>query len=358
MYLPRQSGSSHILQLSNSFSHLSHSLFTVMPQCIDPASLSNSPSPAPTLTESSSSRKRSRSDISPDDRREARAHRNRIAAQNSRDRRKAHFSYLERRVAELEEENRLLRAGMPLPLSLSTPVPPPATAPIQAHEDSNNKQPRDRENEELKQRIKSLENGWDIVMRALTAQGVSLSPNPTPTPTPTPSTSTSMSYPNPILPISPAPSHTSLDFDSSPSEPVFSPSASSPQPQPPSDSDSSEHEHEQKHEPTRHLARVATIGVQPMSLQRVASTLTSTSPSFSTPPALTRARLLKAQTQSTTPLTRQSTTRLWRISSERYSPRSHLLLQIQPLPRSLSRVCLPLKTRRRRCGPRVVPRRK
>ena len=46
------------------------------------------------------------------------AHRNRIAAQNSHEKRKARFSYQERRVAELEEENRKLRAG--------GLVPPPA----------------------------------------------------------------------------------------------------------------------------------------------------------------------------------------------------------------------------------------
>ncbi|KAG8213678.1 hypothetical protein J3R82DRAFT_10375 [Butyriboletus roseoflavus] len=57
-------------------------------------------------------RKRSRSAVTPEERKEARAHRNRIAAQNSRDRRKAQFTLLEQRVAELEEENRRLRAGI------------------------------------------------------------------------------------------------------------------------------------------------------------------------------------------------------------------------------------------------------
>jgi len=50
--------------------------------------------------------------MTPEERKEARAHRNRIAAQNSRDKRKAQFGALEKRVAELEEENRRLRAGM------------------------------------------------------------------------------------------------------------------------------------------------------------------------------------------------------------------------------------------------------
>ena len=93
-----------------------------------PADMDFAPSPSPTEPQSPEShtsdlagqppRKRSRSDITPEERREARAHRNRIAAQNSRDRRKAQFAYLERRVQELEEENRQLRAGMGLAAAL------------------------------------------------------------------------------------------------------------------------------------------------------------------------------------------------------------------------------------------------
>ncbi|KAF9467421.1 hypothetical protein BDZ94DRAFT_1318833 [Collybia nuda] len=232
---------------------------------IDPSSLSHSsPSPAPESEAGSStsgSRKRPRTEASSEDRKEARAHRNRIAAQNSRDRRKAQFSYLERRVAELEDENRVLRAGMNGPPVVPSPTFVPNTLATQAEEERKRREAREREreNEELKERIKTLERGWDAVMKALAAQGLPLAtsaPSPsTPTPSipaskpissPTPPTSSALSAP--IYPISPAPSPASLDF--SPSE----------QPEP-----------EQKQEPTRHLARVATISVltpPQMSLQR------------------------------------------------------------------------------------------
>ncbi|KAF9009156.1 hypothetical protein BDZ89DRAFT_1104642 [Hymenopellis radicata] len=112
------------------------------------------------ISESGPSRKRPRSDVSSEERKEARAHRNRIAAQNSRDRRKAQFCQLERRVQELEEENRQLRAGY----GLAQATTPPPKSPEQAA--------RDRENEELKERIKTLEKGWDAVVKALAAQGL------------------------------------------------------------------------------------------------------------------------------------------------------------------------------------------
>ncbi|KAJ7877575.1 hypothetical protein B0H14DRAFT_3130188 [Mycena olivaceomarginata] len=86
------------------------------------------------------------------ERKEARAHRNRIAAQNSRDRRKAQFCWLERRVSELEEENRRLRAGF-----LVAPAQP----------DSPGAEELQKENAELRERIKTLENGWAAVLTAL-----------------------------------------------------------------------------------------------------------------------------------------------------------------------------------------------
>ncbi|KAG5219820.1 X-box-binding protein [Salix suchowensis] len=99
-----------------------------------------------------------------------RAHRNRIAAQNSRDRRKAQFQLLERRVAELEEENRVLRASISL-ASISvghniaaTPVARPKLTPAEEQ--------REKENQELKERIRTLEKGWDAVVKALAAQGL------------------------------------------------------------------------------------------------------------------------------------------------------------------------------------------
>uniref|UniRef100_A0A0W0F022 X-box-binding protein 1 n=1 Tax=Moniliophthora roreri TaxID=221103 RepID=A0A0W0F022_MONRR len=189
----------------------------------------HSPSPSPS-TSTSNPRKRPRSEISSEERKEARAHRNRIAAQNSRDRRKAQFAYLERRVVELEEENKRLRAGLP-----------PTTSP-DTQEDSAAK---DRENQELRARIASLERGLEVVVKAFTAQGTVLpadasqsvlgslklsEPSPAPTNTTTTNTtSTTLSSSTPIdeptssstptthsmapaYPISPAPSHTSLDF--------------------------------------------------------------------------------------------------------------------------------------------------
>ncbi|KIL59683.1 hypothetical protein M378DRAFT_84759 [Amanita muscaria Koide BX008] len=196
-----------------------------------------SPSPAFSDSEQGPSRKRARTDMSNDERKEARAHRNRIAAQNSRDRRKAQFSYLERRVAELEEENRQLRVGMgisPTIAALSSAVTLQSTAAKLAEEEKQ--RAREKENEELKERIKTLEKGWEAVMKALTVQGFSpqtLQQQSSPSSvTPTPSVTTSMppvsttadsSTPVKVeelmtssttsFPISPAPSHTSLDFD-------------------------------------------------------------------------------------------------------------------------------------------------
>ena len=187
-------------------------------------------------------RKRARSDVTPEERREARAHRNRIAAQNSRDRRKAQFAQLERRVQELEEENRQLRAGMGLTASPSRPTE-------QKDEEREKDRAREKENEELRQRIKTLETGWEAVMKALAASGLPLNVPSAPSsssspPSSTPSAPATSGHPStttfpvfvpqsPTFPISPAPSHASSgsstlydsdDFDS-----------------------------------TRHLARVATV---------------------------------------------------------------------------------------------------
>ncbi|KAG6827015.1 hypothetical protein H0H87_005754, partial [Tephrocybe sp. NHM501043] len=204
---------------------------------IDPATLSESETGSP-VPSSSNPRKRPRteSSSSSEERKEARAHRNRIAAQNSRDRRKAQFSYLERRVAELEEENRALRAARGVPL-----LPVRASTAFKAEEEHKRLEAhaRERENEELKQRIKTLEQGWDAVLKALAAQGLPLAPS-----TPAPPTTTTITYP-----ISPAPSSpASLDFTPSPSA-LARPLESSPT------------------ESTRHLARVATMPHR-MSLQR------------------------------------------------------------------------------------------
>ncbi|TFK21893.1 hypothetical protein FA15DRAFT_696067 [Coprinopsis marcescibilis] len=238
----------------------------------------NSPSPSPStssiaLPSTSSSgqppRKRSRSEMSSEERKEARAHRNRIAAQHSRDRRKAQFSWLERRVAELEEENRRLRAGLPSTSPSAVAPPPPGLhipvlsnvvsallpsqiIPIHSQEEDHRisrDRERERENEELKQRIKTLEQGWDAVVKALAAQGLptgltststaTAPANPPPqqaqisTSKPSPVSSSSTVTPPPTVTAtnfvtgfpSPAPSHSSDFFETSspsPSTPVTS----------------------------------------------------------------------------------------------------------------------------------------
>ncbi|KAI0779478.1 hypothetical protein C8Q74DRAFT_1163676, partial [Fomes fomentarius] len=195
------------------------------------------------------SRKRARSEVTPEERKEARAHRNRIAAQNSRDRRKAQFVYLERRVQELEEENRQLRAGMGLAeLSRHTE---------QKDEEREKDSAREKENEELRQRVKTLETGWEAVMKALAASGLPLNLASVPSSTSSSAPSSSSSDPSapatsgqpptttfpvfvplsPVYPISPAPSNIS-----SGSSTLFDPD----------DFDS-----------TRHLARVATTDAPP-----------------------------------------------------------------------------------------------
>ncbi|KAJ8494989.1 hypothetical protein ONZ51_g1994 [Trametes cubensis] len=196
------------------------------PPTDSPSHSSQSPEPA------GPPRKRARSDISPEERREARAHRNRIAAQNSRDRRKAQFAYLERRVAELEEENRQLRVGMGLTV--------PTHSQEQKDEEREKDMARERENEELRQRVKTLEAGWEAVMKALAASGLPLNlptaslpgtsavpSSAAPAPTTSGQTSSTSTFPvfvptSPAFPISPAPSDSSssstlfdsVDFDS------------------------------------------------------------------------------------------------------------------------------------------------
>jgi len=310
---------------------------------VDPSTLSlqtpASPSPShddidPTH-ESGPSRKRSRN--TSEERKEARAHRNRIAAQNSRDRRKAQFSYLERRVTELEEENRRLRAGAPSTLPLST------FGTLLASDDdrlrTQRENERERENEQLKARIRALEQGWEVVVKALAAHGLPTGlPSTTTTSTSAQSTTPTSSTPPTTTPPpieassksaytafpSPTPSHDSLEFDPSPSHsPVVTPNnsfASIPL-------SIGTTEPQINDEPTRHLARVATIepSLAPMSLQRVVSS------SLPSPMPYIRALQLKQQQQQ-----QWTTTRRWKISSVRFSRRQNqrmrrcCLLRIHP----------------------------
>ena len=247
-------------------------------------------------------RKRPRSAITPDERKEARAHRNRIAAQNSRDRRKAQFTYLERRVSELEEENRRLRAGIHLSPSPSiSTVSEPDVAAIQREQEQLRKreeEQRERENQELRERIRTLEKGYEAVVRALAAQGnpsvTSTMPTPVTSPTPAvPSPSQPSSQPTsnldsntsspnaassssaPSLTLSPTSSNSTLvdspllfascdsfDFPQSPTGPTSDALVALP----PMSLDLSL----AKNTPTRHLARVVnTVGPSAVSLQRV-----------------------------------------------------------------------------------------
>ncbi|KAF9244902.1 hypothetical protein BU15DRAFT_41392 [Melanogaster broomeanus] len=260
-------------------------------------------------------RKRPRSAATPEERKEARAHRNRIAAQNSRDRRKAHFSYLEVRVAELEEENRRLRAGIPAsPPSSASSVSEPEVVTIEREQEHRKRteEQRERENEELRERIRFLEKGYEAVVRALAAQGnnpsisasiptpPSTSPAPTisssrqPAQTVSPTALESPKSPSASLadvttfslatsfPLSPTPTHSSLvdsplmfasDSHEFPLTPTFSTSDIAP-----SSTSSIASPKEQldlsltNSAPTRHLARVAnTVVHSAVSLQRVGS---------------------------------------------------------------------------------------
>lgn len=203
------------------------------------ASSSSSALPSPPRDDSEPPRKRARSEVGSEERKEARAHRNRIAAQNSRDKRKAHFVYLEQRVGELEDENRRLRAGMGLTqLGQSNE---------QKQVDMERESAKDRENQELRERIKTLESGWSAVVQALQASGLPLNIPAPPTKTSPPPPTFPVFVPeSPVFPISPALSQSSLSSSNLLEE----------------------------FEPTRHLARVATIDdaqLIPMSLQRVDS---------------------------------------------------------------------------------------
>ncbi|TDL26107.1 hypothetical protein BD410DRAFT_566404 [Rickenella mellea] len=241
---------------------------------VDPSSLSlpspqsdNSPtSPQPEHHDSphpgpSTSRKRQRTELTPEERKDARAHRNRIAAQNSRDKRKAQFTLLERRVAELEAENRQLRAGMS-----SSDL---QRADERRLEERERQRDRERENAELRERVKSLEEGWEAVKKVLSSQGL-----PPPAQAQTSSSSSTS-------PSSPRASNSPTTF------PVLVPQTSMfPLTPSPSLSSSSLFEFEpETNESTRHLARVATAAVPhpAASLQRVDSPPLRLPDSSSTP---------------------------------------------------------------------------
>jgi bZIP transcription factor len=94
-------------------------------------------------------KRRSRSGLTPEERREARAHRNRLAAQCSRDRKKVQFSELAARVAELEAENRALRLGV------HSAIPQLSDSSVV------------QENAALKARVQQLELAWQNMARLI-----------------------------------------------------------------------------------------------------------------------------------------------------------------------------------------------
>ncbi|KAF7796653.1 hypothetical protein EIP86_007836 [Pleurotus ostreatoroseus] len=243
----------------------------VVEQLPSPAS-----SPAPSSSSECPPRKRPRSELTTEERKEARAHRNRIAAQNSRDRRKAQFTYLERRVAELELENRQLRADMGI-------TSEPASPDVSHHSLALAKDSaREKENEELRARIKTLENGWDAVVKALAASGLPLNIPAPPASLTDASSSTAtasrvLAAVAPPTPASPTPSTSSSVFEF------------------------------EDFEPTRHLARVATtdapllssVPQQRLELELRPITLTNINASASVP-ALTTIALPPAGPQAGT----------------------------------------------------------
>ncbi|KAG8969338.1 hypothetical protein FRC03_003439 [Tulasnella sp. 419] len=129
-------------------------------------SLINAPSPSSsTSSQSATSRKRQRlSDgITSEERKEARAERNRIAAQISRDRRKAEFEELKHKVTFLERENATLRATI-----ATSGITTSSNATLAL---SQRELERERENQELKERVKMLEKAWESVVSALHGVG-------------------------------------------------------------------------------------------------------------------------------------------------------------------------------------------
>ncbi|KAG1832419.1 hypothetical protein EV424DRAFT_25590 [Suillus variegatus] len=327
-----------------------------------PASPSSSHADSPDVSIQEPPRKRPRSAVTPEERKEARAHRNRIAAQNSRDRRKAQYSFLERRVNELEEENRRLRAGVPItipasPSAGSTSEPEVVT--IEQEQERKRKraeEQRERENSELRERIRTLEMGYEAVLRTLATQGANpsalhetssstpilssacapspasaKSPSTADSASPTPSSPKSTSLATLSYPLSPAPTHSTLtdspmlflgdSFDFPPS-PAFTLSDLTPSDSPaPVDTPQEALDLSLiTHTPTRHLARVATTTVHAaVSLQRVGSIRLVTGP----------ARASRCTTVLRSSLkTRQPQTQPLRACSQRSSRRRRLALAL------------------------------
>lgn len=173
-------------------------------------------SPEPTAV-SAPPKRRARGSMTAEERREARAHRNRLAAQASRDRKKVQHDQLCLRVSQLEEENRALRLG--ISGSSASNALDAALA---------------KENAELRARVQQLELAWQNMTKILGSMAI-----------PVPQADRS-AVKSPVLnfPLSPAPtSVSSLSASDVPIEPTSS-------------------------ESTRELARFATVSIE-TALQRV-----------------------------------------------------------------------------------------
>ncbi|KAG8997648.1 hypothetical protein FRB93_014008 [Tulasnella sp. JGI-2019a] len=218
---------------------------------IDPSSLFYAPTaqaPSPACSSSSpssnNSRKRPRTDYATsEERKEARAERNRVAAQVSRDRRKAEFGELRERVNALERENAALRAASSsgaVSALFTTTIGTPTVLETE----------REKENRELKERVRVLENALSTlsqnVVNAL--QGVSGGMG---------------ALSNLLPPVTPAPATYSAPITAQPQ--IASPTASS--------SSTLVTASDNKEVSTRHLARVAYVSSSSLSdetsLQRV-----------------------------------------------------------------------------------------
>ncbi|KAG2111170.1 uncharacterized protein F5147DRAFT_98620 [Suillus discolor] len=325
-----------------------------------PASPSSSHADSPDVSIQEPPRKRPRSAVTPEERKEARAHRNRIAAQNSRDRRKAQYSFLERRVNELEEENRRLRAGVPITIPASPSASSTSESEVVTIEQERKRkraeEQRERENFELRERIRTLEMGYEAVLRTLATQGANppalhetssstpilssacapspaspKSPSTADSASPTPSSPKSTSLATLSYPLSPAPTHSTLtdspmlflgdSFDFPPS-PAFTLSDLTPSDSPaPVDTPQETLDLSLiTHTPTRHLARVATTTVHAaVSLQRVGSIRLITGPTRASRCTTVLRSSLKMRQPQTQPL---------RACSQRSSRRRRLALAL------------------------------
>ncbi|CAG8604318.1 1922_t:CDS:1 [Acaulospora colombiana] len=167
------------------------------------------------VVHTTTTKRRPRGSMTAEERREARAHRNRLAAQSSRDRKKAQFEQLATRLAELEEENRSLRLGLARPTSASSSSSSLEAGLLQ-------------ENQDLRARVQQLELAWQNMTKILATMAIpvplpssSSAALPAMATTTRPTTNTPISN-DPKLPLSPAPtsSSSSDSLDAITSEPT------------------------------------------------------------------------------------------------------------------------------------------